>query len=26
KVAVNYLDVDNVDDDVNGFIRLQRSF
>ena len=26
KIAVNYLDVDNVDDDVNGFIRLQRSF
>ncbi|NWJ25375.1 porin [Rhizobium sp. RM] len=26
KIAVNYLDVDDVDDEVNGFIRLQRSF
>ncbi|TMV21558.1 porin, partial [Rhizobium sp. Td3] len=24
KIAVNYLDVDDVDDEVNGFIRLQR--
>ncbi len=26
KVAANYLDVDNVDEEWNGFIRLQRSF
>jgi predicted porin len=26
KIAVNYFDIDGGDDDVNGFVRLQRAF